>query len=338
MSIFVIAAMHLTEVIPALRAIEDAVNQRRQYAAGFITYEAAAAYGLSVYPPLSELPLLWFGLYTRPEVMATSLPTSQASSATCVFGPWQPNLGLADYTAGVARIKQYLVQGDSYQVNYTFALQAEFTGDPQAFFADLAAAQQAQYAALIDMGRFVVCSASPELFFRLDGERLTAKPMKGTAARGRTLAEGEIQRRELQQSAKNRAENLMVTDMMRNNLGRVARIGSVTATPLFEVECYPTVLQMTSTVTAHTPAPVTEILRHLFPSASITGAPKVRTMAIIRELEAQPTRRLYRRSGSDCAGSAGAIQCRHPHRTVRPRATTGCVRRRQRHRLGFRRR
>ncbi|HOW76910.1 MAG TPA: bifunctional anthranilate synthase component I family protein/class IV aminotransferase [Candidatus Competibacteraceae bacterium] len=138
------------------------------------------------------------------------------------------------------------------------------------------------------MGRFVIGSASPELFFQLDGERLTAKPMKGTAPRGRTLAEDTAQIASLRQSEKNRAENLMIVDMIRNDLGRVAQIGSVAVPQLFAVERYPTLLQMTSTVTARTQASVAEILTQMFPCASITGAPKVRTMQIIRELEPYP--------------------------------------------------
>jgi para-aminobenzoate synthetase/4-amino-4-deoxychorismate lyase len=280
--------MRPEEVIPALQAIENAVNQHRQYAAGFITYEAAAAYGLSVHPPLPDLPLLCFGLYAGAEKIAAPVSRNPATPTICTVGPWRPRLGLDDYAAGIDRIKNYLAQGHSYQVNYTFALEAEFSGEPQAFFTDLAIAQQGQYAAFIDMGRFVICSASPELFFRLDGEQLTAKPMKGTTQRGRTLAEDEAHQACLQQSEKNRAENLMITDMVRNDLGRVARIGSVAVTQLFEIESYPTVWQMTSTVTSRTQVAVTKILQHLFPSASITGAPKVRTMAIIHELEPQP--------------------------------------------------
>jgi len=286
----VIVAMRPDEVIPALQAIEAAVNEQRQYAAGFMAYEAAAAYGLSVHPPLPDLPLLCFGLYAGAEEIAMpgSHHSTHSAAAACTIGHWQPRLDPGDYATRIDRIKDYLVEGHSYQVNYTFALEAGFSGEPEAFFTDLAAAQQGQYAAFIDMGRFVLCSASPELFFRLEGEQLTAKPMKGTAPRGRTRAEDEIQKVRLQQSEKNRAENLMITDMVRNDLGRVAQIGSVAVPQLFEVERYPTVLQMTSTVTARTQAPVVEILRHLFPSASITGAPKVRTMSIIRELEPHP--------------------------------------------------
>lgn len=286
----IVTATRPDEVISALRSIETAVDQHRQYAAGFISYEAAAAFGLAVQVPLPDLPLLWFGLYDNVEViegwMAGS--TDLSPSAAYAVGEWQPALDRDTYAAVVRRIRDYLASGHSYQVNYTFPLHASFDGEPWALFGDLAAAQQGEYAAFIDAGRFALCSASPELFFRLDGERLTVKPMKGTAARGRTLAEDEACIARLRQSEKDRAENLMIVDMMRNDLGRVARVGSVAVPRLFEVERYPTLLQMTSTVTARTPASVTEILANLFPCASVTGAPKVRTMQIIRELEPQP--------------------------------------------------
>ncbi|MDG4594351.1 MAG: aminodeoxychorismate synthase component I [Candidatus Contendobacter sp.] len=286
----VVTAMRPDEVVPALQVIETAVNQRHLHAVGFIAYEAAAAYGLAVHAPLPDLPLLWFGLYEQMEATEAGMPefAHSPSSASCSVGHWQPAIGRAAYETIVRRVKDYLARGHSYQINYTFPLRAAFDGEPRAFFADLVAAQPTEYAAFIDMGRLVVCSISPELFFRLDGERLTAKPMKGTAARGRTLAEDEARISALRQSEKNRAENLMIVDMLRNDLGRVARVGSVTVPRLFEVERYPTLLQLTSTVTARTGASVAEILASLFPCASITGAPKVRSMEIIRELEPQP--------------------------------------------------
>ena len=286
----VVVATRPDEVVPALQVIEKAVTQRHQYAAGLISYEAAAAYGLAVHTPLPDLPLLWFGLYENVEVIEdwTSGIANPLPSTSYTVGQWQPALDRAAYETVVHRIRDYLARGHSYQVNYTFPLQASFDGEPWALFADLAAAQRGEYAAFIDTGRFALCSASPELFFRLDGERLTTKPMKGTAARGRTLAEDEARIAELRRSKKNRAENLMIVDMLRNDLGRVAQVGSVIVPQLFEVERYPTLLQMTSTVTARTQASVVEILASLFPCASITGAPKVRTMQIIRELEPRP--------------------------------------------------
>ena len=286
----VVTATQTDEVIPALRAIETAVNQHRLHAAGFIAYEAAAAYGLAVHAPLPDLPLLWFGLYENVETTEdwASEFADPPPSASYSVDPWQPAIDRTTYETVVGRVKDYLARGHTYQVNHTFPLLATFDGEPRAFFVDLMAAQPTEYAAFIDTGRFALCSASPELFFRLDGERLIAKPMKGTAARGRTLAEDEARIAGLRQSAKNRAENLMIVDMLRNDLGRVAQVGSVTVPQLFKVERYPTLLQMTSTVTARTNASVVEILASLFPCASITGAPKVRTMQIIRELESQP--------------------------------------------------
>ncbi len=285
-----VTATRPDEVAPALQAIETAVNRDRYYAVGFIAYEAAAAYGLAVHAPLPDLPLLWFGLYEKAETsnnQAFEFAPSPSSDSYSV-GRWQPAVDQADHEMVVGCVKDYLARGHTYQINYTFPLHADFAGEPLAFFADLTAAQATEYAAFIDTGRFALCSASPELFFQLDGERLTAKPMKGTAARGRTLAEDEARIAELRQSEKNRAENLMIVDMLRNDLGRMARVGSVAVPRLFEVERYPTLLQMTSTVAARTDASVAEILASLFPCASITGAPKIRSMEIIQELEPQP--------------------------------------------------
>jgi hypothetical protein len=198
-----------------------------------------------------------------------------------------------------------------------------FDGEPWAFFADLTAAQPTEYAAFIDTGRFALCSASPELFFQLDGERLTAKPMKGTAARGRTLAEDEARIAELRQSEKNRAENLMIVDMMRNDLGRMAEVGSVAVPRLFEVERYPTLLQMTSTVTART-----DCLR-----GGDSGEPVPLRVDHRRSQGAQygnhpgtgaaTARRLYRRHRFYRPGATSAVQRRHSHGADRPRTGTG---------------
>ncbi len=279
----IVTAVTPAEVLPALRTIETAVNQEQQYAAGFLTYEAAAAFDLAVHAP-GDMPLLWFGLYNAPVHLAHLPP----AAATYQMGQWQPGLSLETYHAAIARIKTHIAYGHTYQVNYTFPLSAPFCGDPYALFYDLAAAQQGKYAAYLDNGEWAICSASPELFFQLDGARLTSRPMKGSARRGRTLAEDEAQIAWLAQSEKNQAENVMIVDMIRNDMGRVAVTGSVSVPHLFTVERYPTILQMTSTVTAATNASVTDILRHMFPCASITGAPKVRTMELIRELEPQP--------------------------------------------------
>lgn len=279
----VLVADRMDAVLPVLATVDTAVNTQGVHAAGFIAYEAAAALGLATQPGLDSLPLVWFGLYAAPQPV--DVPRATGDYA---FHDWQPALDRDTYTAAIHHIKAAIARGDTYQVNYTFPVHARFEGDPWALFAGLVQAQQAQHTAYVDTGRFVICSASPELFFELDGDRITSRPMKGTAVRGRTLAEDRAQISWLQQSEKNRAENVMIVDMIRNDIGRVARIGSVAVPRLFDVERYPTVLQMTSTVTGRSTAPLRDILAAMFPCASITGAPKVRTMQIIRELEPRP--------------------------------------------------
>ncbi|MFP4172664.1 MAG: aminodeoxychorismate synthase component I, partial [Candidatus Hydrogenedentota bacterium] len=192
------------------------------------------------------------------------------------------------YEGAIRAIRDYIAAGDTYQVNFSFPLAAPFHGDPLAWFYQLCAAQKGDYNAYVDAGPFKVLSASPELFFHAKGEELTVRPMKGTAPRGLYSAQDKGQAEALANSEKNRAENLMIVDLLRNDLGRVCRIGSVSTPTLFEVERYETVWQMTSTVTGRTDASVPEVLNALFPSGSVTGAPKARTMEIIRELEAYP--------------------------------------------------
>lgn len=282
----VVCVQEAAAVLAALREAETAVSTQNLYAAGFLTYEASAAFGLDVHPALADdPPLLWFGLYEQPRRLNRLEP---ADSGAYRLGEWRPALEPGAYQSRIEQIKTQIAAGNTYQVNYTFPLHTSFQGDPWALFVDLAAAQRGGYAAYVDTGRHVVCSASPELFFRLDGDVLTSMPMKGTAVRGLTLAEDEANMAWLRQSEKNRAENVMIVDMIRNDMGRVAALGSVTVPRLFDVSRYPTVLQMTSTVTARTRSSLSEIFRAMFPCASITGAPKVCTMQIIKELEPQP--------------------------------------------------
>ena len=279
-----IIARRADEVAAAVREVERAVEGDGLLAAGYLAYEAAAAYGLSVQPPLPDgPPLLWFGLFRQRAAV-----TPPAPGGDYRFGEWQPALDFRAYAAALDRIKAAIARGDTYQANFTFPLRADFTGDPLALFAALSAAQRADYGAYLDLGRFVICSASPELFFRRDGAHIESRPMKGTAHRGLSTAEDRAQINWLRHSEKNRAENVMIVDMIRNDLGRVARVGSVAVPELFAVERYPTLLQMTSTVTALTDAPLSDVLAAAFPCASITGAPKRRTMELLSELEVGP--------------------------------------------------
>lgn len=280
----VLAVEAVEDVLPALRRVVEGVEEEGLHAAGLISYEAAPGFdpALTVRGP-ARLPLLWFGLYQAPEIWQ-SLP----AGGRYTLSAWQASVSRSAYQEAIAQIKDAIARGDTYQVNYTFALDATWTGDPWALFVDLAQVQRGGYAAYVDLGEIAICSASPELFLRIDSERILSKPMKGTAPRGRTLEEDRQRAAALRASAKDQAENVMIVDMIRNDLGRIARFGSVRVPGLLDVERYPTVLQMTSTVEAQSDAPPDAILAALFPCASITGAPKVRTMQLIAGLEGAP--------------------------------------------------
>jgi para-aminobenzoate synthetase/4-amino-4-deoxychorismate lyase len=274
------------EVVPALEAA-DAALAAGSHVAGFLAYEAARAFGLPTREPEADAtPLLWLGVFGHPkEVAAPAPPPGRASSP---LEAWRPGLEADAHAAAVGRIQAYLAAGDTYQVNLTFPLEADLVEDPEQLFSRLVAAQNGRLAAYLDLGRFAIASASPELFFRRDGDELKTRPMKGTAPRGSTPAEDERLAARLQSSEKERAENLMIVDMLRNDLGRIAETGSVAVPALFSVERYPTLLQMTSEVRARSGAPLSRLLEALFPCASVTGAPKRRTMEIITALEPSP--------------------------------------------------
>ncbi len=282
----------LDDIPPALQAIRHAVDEQGLFAAGFLSYEAAPAFdpALQVRTADPNFPLAWFGLFRAPTVDRQMPPFPVTASPPAP--QWHPSISHEEYHTAVARLHQYIHDGDTYQANFTWRLRADFKADPRTFFLPLVQAQGPHYSAFVQTGRFTLCSASPELFFRLDGENLSSRPMKGTLARGRTPEEDQARSQTLHHSAKNRAENVMIVDMIRNDLGRIAIPGSVEPVSLFDVERYPTVWQMTSTVRCHTRAAFPEILSALFPCASITGAPKPRTMSIIAELEDSP-RRIY---------------------------------------------
>lgn len=288
----VLSAHRLDEVPPLLSEVEAQVTRHGRCAAGFISYEAAPAFDRAgqVRPDAEPyLPLAWFGLYEAPlELPGLAQPGQEAPLPP----DWQAEVTEAAYRQALLQIKEAIAGGQTYQVNYTYRLRSELAVPAYPLFAQLAQAHRPPYAAFVETEDWAVCSFSPEMFFRLQGEQLTSRPMKGTAPRGRLLDDDLALADWLQHSEKNRAENVMIVDMVRNDMGRVARTGSVQVPELFRVEKYPTVWQMTSTVNAQTAASLGEILAALFPCASITGAPKVRTMQLIRELETSP-RRLY---------------------------------------------
>lgn len=285
---YVVTTHSLTEVIAKLQWVNELVRQHKMYAVGFISYEAAAAFDEALVTHQSDsFPLLWFGLYQQPEEITLPTPSIQNYNLN-----WSPTVTKTEYDRAIAQIKQYISCGDTYQVNYTMRLQTEFIGNGWEYFLQLSSAQQANYSAYIELDDWVICSASPELFFTWDSKQIVTRPMKGTSARGLTGKGDRAIAQWLQNSAKNRAENVMIVDMIRNDLAKIAELNSVRVPSLFNIEKYPTLWQMTSTVTADTKASLTEIMKALFPCASITGAPKPRTMEIIRSLEKTP-RNIY---------------------------------------------
>lgn len=285
----VLAATTPSEVGPVIEAAEAAVRAGR-WVAGWVAYEAAPAFDPAlvvrspVGGPLGELPLAWFAVFERRG------PVADSGAAAYSLGPWSPRPDQSGHADAVARIRQHIRQGETYQVNHTFRIWAPVSGDLAALYRDLSHSQNSAYGAYLDAGRWVVASASPELFFEWRHGRIVSKPMKGTTRRGVDLAGDEERRSWLEHSEKNRAENLMIVDMVRNDLGRIARTGSVAVPALFTTEKYDTVWQLTSTVTAEPCHGIglCDAFAALFPSASITGAPKVATMGIIANLEHDP--------------------------------------------------
>jgi para-aminobenzoate synthetase/4-amino-4-deoxychorismate lyase len=273
----VIIADRLSEVQPALQRVEAAVDNGC-WAVGLVSYDAGPAFDPAIRSHRdATVPLVHFGLF-QPRSVIESAPAGSGYW----LGPRQPLISRSNFEEGVRSVHRFIEAGDTYQVNLTLRLGARFTGDPEGLFARMAEAQMGEHQVLLDLGENAVCSASPELFLiRKQNGSLRSKPMKGTRPAGTDPAE-------LRASEKDRAENTMIVDMMRNDFGRIADVGSVRVPELHAIEEYPTVLQMVSTVTATTSANLTEIFQATFPPASITGAPKIRTTEIITELETQP--------------------------------------------------
>jgi len=282
----ILCAKRLEEVLPMLQEAEGS----ELYAAGFVSYEAAPAFDTALQTRKPDtFPLLCLGLFHAPEVWEH---IEEAPTASFEVGELVPSVSKEGFIDAIGAIKERIAEGATYQVNYTYRLNARFSGDAWAFFYELVKGQKADHAAFVDTGEYAICSASPELFFSLNDQRIVSRPMKGTARRGRTFAEDWQQAEALRNSGKDRAENIMIVDMIRNDIGRIAAAGSVETVSTYDVEKYPTVWQMTSTVAGATTESMVDIFKALFPCASITGAPKAKTMEIIRELETTP-RKIY---------------------------------------------
>lgn len=295
--IAIIAAHAHEEVQPALDRIAEA-TEAGLHAAGYMSYEAGLALEDRLQPLAARhagrapaMPLLWFGLFEGHRLIDPfDMPGLFAHPASVTIRPPEPLVDAAAYRAAFDRVQDFIQAGDIYQVNLTFSSSVRFTGDLLALYGAIRPRQRAGYGGIIRTGAHNILSFSPELFFTSVRGQLTTRPMKGTARRSADPARDAAIARELEQDVKQRAENLMIVDLLRNDLSRVSRAGSVTVPDLFHVETYPTVHQMVSTVRARLLpglSPV-DILRVLFPCGSVTGAPKIRAMEIIDAVEAFP--------------------------------------------------
>jgi para-aminobenzoate synthetase/4-amino-4-deoxychorismate lyase len=286
----VVHARALADVLPALTEVQR-MTRDGFHAVGFVAYEAAPALdpAMVTVAPGNALPLLAFGLFEAP---TSPVPTAPAPAAPVEppVADWSLDASPEAHADAVRRIRHAIAEGRTYQVNLTTRLRAAFDGSPEALYHRLRRAQGGGYHAYIDLGRHCILSASPELFFETRGRTITTRPMKGTRPRGRWREEDRTLREELAGSAKDRAENLMIVDLLRNDLGRVSAPGTVRAPDLWAIERYRTVWQMTSTVTGmlRDDVGLVDLFRALFPCGSVTGAPKISTMELIAELEPSP--------------------------------------------------
>ena len=290
------------DVADFFQQVEDYQTQG-YYLAGWFAYE----FGYLLEPALvqnvqidGQEVLAELGVYGEPHIYDHRSQDFSGAGAWPVGGtPGQDdykidnlrlNLQRDDYLAAIARIKQYIEAGDTYQVNYTLKMLFDFAGSAQALYKTLRRNQSVGHTAFIRSGEQQLLSFSPELFFRKQGDCCSVRPMKGTVQRGRTCAEDARNGQWLQNDIKNRSENVMIVDLLRNDLGRVCRLGSVQTDSLFDLETYESLHQMTSAIHGQVRDDVglADVFRALFPCGSVTGAPKIRTMEIIRELEVAP--------------------------------------------------
>jgi para-aminobenzoate synthetase / 4-amino-4-deoxychorismate lyase len=327
----ILEASSPNEVAGVLDAAEAAAA-RGLWAAGFVAYEAAPGLDPALEvrardrdDAFARLPLAWFAMFEGRE--DTLLPEPQDDPEPPHPEAWRPSVDRATFDRAIATIREHIAAGDTYQVNHTLRLRSELRGDERGLYRDLCFAQRGAFSAYLNLGRYRVLSASPELFLRTDGAEIVTRPMKGTAPRGRWPAEDDEIAARLRGSVKDRAENAMIVDLLRNDLGRVARPGTVSWSDVFDLERYETVWQLTSTVRAERRpgSTLADVFRAVFPSGSVTGAPKVRTMGIIAELEDAPRGVYCGTVGYLAPPSSGLPSARFnvPIRTVTVDAETG---------------
>ena len=286
----VLVAHHIDEVKPVLEAVHAAA-EAGHWCVGHVRYEAAPAFDAALQVHAADGPLVWFEVH---DGAPSAWPSAEAAGPAEARATWLPTLARPDFDAAIARIHQAIGDGELYQVNYTAPWTGTVTGEGTALFDALLRAQPGGYAACFTAGDEQVLSVSPELFFDWQasaaGGSILARPMKGTAARGTTPALDVAAAERLRASPKERAENVMIVDLLRNDLSRIAEPHTVRVPELFHTQALPTVWQMTSDVQARTRSGLRlpDVFAALFPCGSVTGAPKVRAMQLIRELERQP--------------------------------------------------
>lgn len=279
------------DAIPALLAEIEAETEAGRYVAGYLAYEAGYPL-VDLSAPEQSRPVAWFGVYDAPTPLAPAEVGRGLAALEQEGQVHDAEFGVprADYVSAVRRIRRHIEDGDVYQVNYTAPVRFRLSGDPRVLYRRLRLRQHVPYGAYLNLGRRQVLSLSPELFFRRRGDRVVTRPMKGTIRRGRTLAEDQALRRQLAADPKNRAENLMIVDLLRNDLSVCCAPGTVEVPELYATEPYDSVTQMTSTVEGRLRPDrgTADLIRALFPCGSVTGAPKRRAMRLIRTLEPEP--------------------------------------------------
>jgi len=319
----ILSARNSGELDQVLAEINQHVSSGGEVA-GFFSYEA----GYALEPRLGHLlgdrddPLCWFGLYDSAETLGElAFP---ADGVEHIIRGLEPGISRNEFDRALDAIHEWIAAGDVYQINFTYRESFESLSCPWCLFASLCHRHPVPYAAFVNAGREQIVSLSPELFFQIRDRRVVVKPMKGTADRGLTLEDDVRSGAALQASEKNRAENVMIVDLMRNDLGRICATGSVKTTRLFEVERFPSVWQMTSTIEGRLNEDCTpeSVIRALFPSGSVTGAPKIRAMELIAELETTP-RGVY--TGSIGYFAPGQSQFNVAIRTATLRGGTGLM-------------
>lgn len=286
----VLVAHHIDDVKSVLEAVHAAA-EAGHWCVGHVRYEAAPAFDAALQVHAADGPLVWFEVH---DGAPSAWPSAEAAGPAEARATWLPTLARPDFDAAIARIHQAIGDGELYQVNYTAPWTGTVSGEGTALFDALLRAQPGGYAACFTAGDEQVLSVSPELFFDWQasaaGGSILARPMKGTAARGATPALDAAAAERLRASPKERAENVMIVDLLRNDLSRIAEPHTVRVPELFHTQALPTVWQMTSDVQARTRSGLRlpNVFAALFPCGSVTGAPKVRAMQLIRELERQP--------------------------------------------------